>query len=192
MEESTNSDHCKPSIDKFSGTILLECLIGLGQTERIERELAWSTRRAEGHHLNECGDTNDNLPSGGPQKELLKRSLRDPPIMNGGRQLRSALIERKSVEFIDEDSQNCQHTNTSMLDFGLLQKLDIEKVGESKGVKASVSGHVWCKSRWLLQKWNGWRHLHAYTTARSSAGTHVRAACGGSGKDGTPWGQSDR
>ncbi|KAI0561983.1 light-harvesting protein [Gracilaria domingensis] len=111
MQEAANGNHGQAAVDKLGVLEPLEGGVGLAQSKGIKRILAGLARRTERNHLHEGGGSDDDLPEGGPQQELVHAALLDAPGVDAGRQLGGVRVPREGVELGDQDADDGEHAD---------------------------------------------------------------------------------
>jgi hypothetical protein len=151
VDDGANDDHAEASIHEFCILLAVESIGCFGQTQGVETELTRPPRGAL-HHLNDRGDTSDDLEPTDPQEELDHGALGDAPVVGGAGEGRGVSVEGQPVEVLDEEAEDGKHADAAVLDFCLAQELHVHKVGETERVKRGLVAHPASQVRLGIQE----------------------------------------
>lgn len=137
MDDTTSSAHSEPSILNF----LEPDVVGHLEVHGVESKFTWNGTIVEHVRSGHPSSVEDKFTKPTEQENL--------PQSGGGDLIDSLSSERilelgvwKMDKFLNDDSDECEHGNTTVLDLRLLQPLDVKELGKCQWVKTSVSSHV--------------------------------------------------
>mmetsp|Transcript_22068 Transcript_22068/g.61418 ORF Transcript_22068/g.61418 Transcript_22068/m.61418 type:complete len:275 (+) Transcript_22068:255-1079(+) len=159
---SSGSEHGETAIGDLLSLQSLELVcVSLSVPEWVESEVTWGALSCDASlrdgDSGEGLDEHDSDEAGG---DVLWVGTPDLPecvhlVLGGGHFASWGWSEDLNLE----DSGDGEHGNTSMLDLGLAEPVEIDAdlvdVGETEWVEANISCHGSIKERWTVHEWHG-------------------------------------
>jgi hypothetical protein len=150
-----------------------EGVVVAAKLEGVEAEVARSAAVKEHGGGGQLALVGDDLESTEGEEDLPEAASRNAEEGLSG-ELVVETGEGEVVELLGDDTEGTKHTDTSVLELGLTEPLQVEVVGEAKGVEADIAGHGSVKCGRAGQERHGvGLVLHAHA-CRSSAKDAVR------------------
>lgn len=133
VDGTRNGNHSKATILNLINPVLGHLRRILGQTKRVEEVSAWLAVRLSINHLNR-GRKSHDLEEGQPDQELEHRAVVNTPVVTLVDEMRKIPVPRELIYFSHDITDNSEHADAAMLDFSLLQPLNVDIVRDGQRI----------------------------------------------------------
>ena len=170
VDETAEADHGKAGVLELSELETAHSEVILAEVKGVEADVAGGAALSEhvtggdlaavGEHL-DAAEGEEDLPQarGGHGEERIEGELG----VEAG--------EGEVHELLGPETEAAEHADAAVLELSLAQPLQIEVVGEAKGVETDVTGHGAVERRWAGEEGHGLRPVKLHLGACSTNNT---------------------